>query len=420
MNFKESIKISFTALRANKSRSVLTMLGIIIGIGAVILMMSLGSGAESLIVGQIASTGSKNIYIEPGSFDPSSGFGGSYESAIEEMTIKTMKIKDAEDIEKDSLIEKAAPYVFGVGRVVYKNRDEKITYYGTTEAAHDIEEIYTITGREISDDDVRTMARVAVLGNKLAKDLFDEENPIGEKVRIKNLSLKVIGVLEEKGTQMFVNVDELIYMPITTAQKLLLGDDSVRWIIAKAVSENAIDQAVENIRLTVRENHGIYNPENDFSKDDFKVMSQVEAADMVGQITGVLTALLSSIAAIALIVGGIGIMNIMLVSVTERTREIGLRKAVGAKNRDIMNQFLIESITLTVLGGIIGFVGGTLFSLGASFALSKVLNTDWAFVMPFGAVVLAFGVAAVVGLVFGLYPARKAAKLNPIDALRHE
>jgi len=189
---------------------------------------------------------------------------------------------------------------------------------------------------------------------------------------------------------------------------------------AKASSEEVIPQAVEVIRSIVRENHGIYNPNNDFSKDDFKVMSQVEAADMVGQITGILTALLSSIAAIALIVGGIGIMNIMLVSVTERTREIGLRKAVGAKNSDILNQFLIESITLTVLGGLVGFIGGSLISFGASFALSSVLNTNWVFVMPFGAVILAFGVAAIVGLVFGIYPAKKAAKLSPIEALRHE
>ncbi len=420
MNFRDSIKISITALKANKSRSFLTMLGIIIGVGAVIIMMSLGSGAQSLIIGQIASTGSKNIYIEPGSFDPSSGLGGSYESSIEEMTIKTMKIKDAEDIEKDPLIEKAAPYVFGVARVVYRNEDEKITYYGTTEAAHDIEDLPVALGRGIVDDDVRTMARVGVLGSKLANNLFGEENPIGKKVRLKNVNLKVIGVLAEKGTQMFVNVDELIYVPITTAQKLLLGDDAVRWIIAKAIDEASIPLAVESIRFIVRENHGIYNPEGDLSKDDFKVMSQVEAADMVGQITGILTALLSSIAAIALVVGGIGIMNIMLVSVTERTREIGLRKAVGAKNSDILNQFLIESVCLTVLGGIVGFIGGTLMSLAVSIGLSAALNTDWSFVIPFGAVVLAIGVAAIVGLVFGIYPARKASKLNPIEALRHE
>lgn len=420
MKLRDSIKISYIALRANKSRSTLTMLGIVIGVGAVIIMMSLGGGAQNLIVGQIAATGSKNIYVEPGSFDPAGGLGGGYEGAIEEMTVKTMDTKDAEDIARDPLVEKVAPYVFGVGRVIYRNKDEKITYYGTTEAAHEVEEIYPAVGRGITDEDVRTMAKVAVLGTKLTEDLFGEENPIGKKIRIKNLSLKVVGILEEKGTQMFVNVDELIYMPITTAQKLLLGDDSVRWIIAKVKDEKYIDQVVENIRLTVRENHGIYNPEGDLSKDDFKVMSQVEAADMLNQITGILTAFLSSVAAIALVVGGIGIMNIMLVSVTERTREIGLRKAVGARNKDILTQFLIESVTLTVLGGIVGFVGGGLLSFVGAIGLSQALNADWAFVMPFEAVVLAFGVAAIVGLIFGIYPARKAAKLNPIEALRHE
>ncbi|PJE57471.1 MAG: multidrug ABC transporter substrate-binding protein [Candidatus Portnoybacteria bacterium CG10_big_fil_rev_8_21_14_0_10_38_18] len=420
MRFKDSIKISLIALRANKSRSFLTVLGIVIGVGAVIIMMSLGKGAQGLILGQFSSMGSKSISIEPGSFDPKSGFSQGYESAIEEMTIKTMKIKDAEDIKKNPLIENVAAYVFGVGRVIYGNNDEKITFYGATETFHEIDDVYPALGRGLTSEDVEGMAKVAVLGNKIAENLFGDEDPIGKKIRIKNVNLKVVGVLEEKGTQMFVNIDELVYLPITTAQKLLLGSDSVRWIVAKAVSEDVVPQAMEDIRLTLRENHNIYNPEGDLSKDDFKVMSQVETADMVKQVTGILTAFLSSIAAIALIVGGIGIMNIMLVSVTERTREIGLRKAVGARNKDILRQFLIESITLTLLGGLIGFVGGTMLSFLSSFVLSKALNTSWSFVMPFGAVVLAFGVAAIVGLIFGIYPARKAAKLNPIEALRHE
>lgn len=331
-----------------------------------------------------------------------------------------MKIKDAQDVEKDPLIEKAAPYVFGVARVVYQSEDEKITFYGTTESAHEMEQIYPSAGRGILEQDVTGMAKIAVLGSQIAKDLFGQDDPIDKKIRIKNVNFKVVGVLEEKGTQMFVNIDDLIFVPITTAQKLLLGSDNARWIVAKTIDEKAIPQAIENIRLILRENHNIYNPEGDLSKDDFKVMSQIEAADMLNQITGVMTAFLSSIAAIALLVGGIGIMNIMLVSVTERTREIGLRKAVGARNKDILRQFLIESVTLTVSGGIIGFLGGTLVSLLASFVLSKVLNTSWTFVIPLEAVVLALGVASLVGLVFGIYPARKASKLDPIEALRYQ
>ncbi len=419
MDLKDSIKISFIALKANKTRSALTMLGIVIGIGAVILMMSLGRGAESLIVGQIQSLGSNSIYVEPGSFDPKGGFDV-MSTAVEEMTIKTLTLKDVEAIEKDPLVDMVYPMAYGVARAVYRNQDEKITYIGVTPEAYEMDDWHATIGREISDEEVKSMARVVTLGYKIAKDLFEEEDPIGKTIRIKKTNFKVIGVMEERGMEMFQNYDEYVYVPITTAQKLLLGIDHLNAITIHAINEEVVEPLIENIRLILRETHNIYNPEGDLSKDDFKVMSQVEASEMVGQITGILTALLSSIAAIALIVGGIGIMNIMLVSVTERTREIGLRKAVGARNRDVLNQFLIESVTLTVSGGIIGFIGGTLVSLAAAIGLSKILNTDWAFVMPFNAVILAFGVAAIVGLVFGIYPAKKAAKLNPIEALRHE
>ena len=390
----------------------------VIGVGAVIIVMALGEGAQGLILGQIESLGSNTIYIEPGSFDPQSGFG--MEMALEEWTITTLKTKDVDAIKKDPLVDMAYPMAYGVARIVFRSQDEKITFIGTAPEAYIMDDWHVIKGREFDNEDVRTMSRVVTLGYKISQDLFGEEDPIGKSVRVKKTNFKVIGVMEERGMEMFQNFDEYVYMPITTAQKLLLGIDHVNSIAVKAVNEEAVDQLMENIRIILREEHNIYNPERDLSKDDFKVMSQVEASDMMAQITGVLTAFLSSIAAIALIVGGIGIMNIMLVSVTERTREIGLRKAVGAKNKDILNQFLIESVTLTVLGGTVGLIGGLLIAFVASIGLSKALNTDWAFVVPFGAVVLGFGVAAIVGLVFGIYPARKASKLNPIEALRHE
>jgi putative ABC transport system permease protein len=418
MKLKDSIRISFSTLRTNKMRSALTMLGIIIGVGSVIIMMSLGRGAQNLIIGQIQSMGSNSIYIEPGSYDPSGGFG--MEMAMEEMTIKTLKLKDLESVKKDSMVDMAYPMVYGSARAVYRNEDEKITFIGTTPEAYEMDDWHAFNGRDINEDDVKSVAKVATLGYKITKDLFGEEDPVGKTIRIKKTNLKVIGVMEERGMEMFQNYDEYVYIPVTTAQKLLLGTDHLNAITVRAKNESVIDPLMENIRLILRENHNIYNPEGDLSKDDFKVMSQVEATNMVKQITGVLTAFLSSIAAIALIVGGIGIMNIMLVSVTERTREIGLRKAVGARNKDIMKQFLIESVTLTLFGGIIGFIGGISFSLVTSIVLSKVLNTNWAFSIPFGAVVLAFGVATIIGLVFGIYPAKKAAKLNPIEALRHE
>ncbi len=418
MDIKDSIKISLTALWANKTRSFLTILGIVIGIASVIIMMSLGKGAENLIVGQIQSLGSNTIYVEPGSFDPQEGFG--MEMALEEMTIKTLKLKDLEAIKKDPLTDIAYPMAYGVGRAVYRNQDKKITYLGVTPEAYTMDDWHAAAGREIREEEVQSMARVATLGSKVAEELFGEENPIGKTIRIKRTNLKVIGVMEERGMEMFQNYDEYVYVPITTAQKLLLGIDHLNAITVRARSEQAVDPLMENIRLILRESHNIYNPEGDLSKDDFKVMSQVEASDMMTQITGILTALLSSVAAIALIVGGIGIMNIMLVSVTERTREVGLRKAVGAKKKDILVQFLIEAVTLTIFGGIIGFIIGAGFSFAASIGLSQALNTDWNFAIPLSAVILGFGVATAVGLIFGIYPAKQAAKLNPIEALRHE
>jgi len=309
------------------------------------------------------------------------------ESALEEMTIKTLTLKDIEAIKQDPLVDMAYPMAYGIARVVYRSEDEKVTFIGITPEAYIIDDWHTARGREIGEEEVKGMARVATLGHKIAQDLFGQEDPIGKTIRIKKTNFKVIGIMEERGMEMFQNYDEYIYVPITTAQKLLLGIDHLNAITVRAISEEVVPQLIENIRLILRETHNIYNPEGDLSKDDFKVMSQVEASNMMTQITGILTAFLSSIAAIALIVGGIGIMNIMLVSVTERTREIGLRKAVGARNKDILVQFLIEAVILTLLGGIIGFIGGTSFSLAASIGLSKALNTDWSFTIPFSAVV---------------------------------
>jgi len=418
MRFKDSLKISLTALKANKSRSFLTMLGIIIGVGSVVMMMSLGGGAQNLILGQITSMGSSNIYVEPGSFDTkSSGFA---QSALEEMSIRTLKYEDALAIAKSSLVEEASPMVYGVARAIYRNEDMKITVIGVTPVAHQLDDWHAVSGRDIDDDDVKSMAKVVDLGYKIAENLFGEEDPIGKTIRIKKENFRVIGVMEERGTQMFQNFDEYAYIPLTTVQKLLLGIDHLNAIAVKAKSEQLVPSAIEDIRMILRERHNIYNPEGDLSKDDFKVMSQVQAANMMSQITGALTAFLSSIAAIALIVGGIGIMNIMLVSVTERTREIGLRKAVGARNKDILRQFLIESVTLTIFGGIIGLIGGISLSFLASIVLGRLIGSGWAFVIPVGAIILSIVVAAGVGLVFGIYPARKASKLNPIEALRHE
>lgn len=420
MKLFDYFKIAFIALRTNKTRSLLAMLGIVIGIASVITMISIGSGAQNLIIKQVISFGSNNIFIEPGAWSKRMEKGSLMQTALEELEIKTLTAEDAKAIAKEPTIEMTAPFVMGVERVVYREASKKVTFMGTTPETSQITDTQVILGRDITDQDIKSVARVVVLGYELRKDLFAQEHPIGKIVRIKKTNFRVIGVSEEKGMQMFMNLDEGLSLPITTAQKLLLGTNYVRWIIAKAESKEVIEQAVHDIRLLLRERHGIYNPEGDLAKDDFKVVSQTETAEMLGTVTSVFTIFLSVIAAIALVVGGIGIMNIMLVSVTERTQEIGLRKAVGARKKDILYQFLIEAVTLTLAGGVIGIIFGISGSFLGGVIIGKMLSLNWDFILSFKAIILAFGVSTVIGVGFGIYPARKAAQLSPIDALRYE
>ncbi|MEA3296126.1 MAG: ABC transporter permease [Patescibacteria group bacterium] len=419
MKFIDYLQTAINSLKANKIRAVLTMLGIIIGIASVVTIISLGSGVKNLIVGQIMSMGSNTIFVEPGSFNTEQK-SSMMQSMTEGMTIKTLKYDDALAIEKHPDIDMTAPFVNGVARMVYKNTNKKITFMGATPNARKIDAAYPILGRGITESDVKSMARVVDLGYNVRKELFGDENPIGKTVRIKNINFKVVGVTEEQGSQMFMNLDDIVYVPLTTAQKLLLGQDYINWIVARATNENKIDNAVEDIRLILREKHNIYNPENDLGKDDFKIMSQKETANMLSTITDIFTVFLSAVASIALLVGGIGIMNIMLVSVSERTKEIGLRKAVGAKRKDILYQFLAEALLLTFLGGIIGIILGIIFSYIGGIVIEEMLGTKWIFIISFKAIALAFGVSTIIGVIFGIFPARKAADLNPIEALRYE
>jgi len=418
MRFSYSIKTAINGLKSNKIRSFLTMLGIIIGITAVVSMMSLGAGAENLIVGQIMSMGSNNIFVEPGSFDPQKV--SMMETLVEQMEIKTLKVSDAEAIEKLPTVKITAPMSMGTGRVVYKGLDKKVTFIATNHNALVIQGHDLASGREMTEEDVKGQARVALLGYGIKEDLFGDEDPTGETIRINKANFRVIGVLEELGSQMFMNLDEYIYVPITTAQSLLLGRDHINSMVVMVENEDVLEETIEEIRLLLRERHNIYNPAGDLSKDDFRIMSQVEAVDMLTSITSIFTIFLSSVAAIALLVGGIGIMNIMLVTVTERTREIGLRKAVGATRKDILYQFLLEALTLTIIGGVIGVILGVIFSFLGGIALSKLLNMNWEFFISFKAVGIGFLVSTITGLVFGIFPARKAAKLSPIEALRYE
>lgn len=416
----DSFRTALNGLRANRGRSALATLGVVIGIAAVIAVVSIGEGAQNLILGQIATLGSNNIFIEPGSWSGRMEGGSMMQSMMEEAEIRTLKYEDALAIAKLPSVEMAAPFVLGTSRAIYQNDSKKITFMGSTAEASGITNTDVILGQNITEQDVKARATVAVLGYKTKEDLFGEEDPIGKTIRIQKINFKVIGVLEERGAQVFMNLDENIYLPITTVQKLLLGVDHVRWIIVKAKDEESIDQAVSDIRLLLRERHNIYNPEGDPTKDDFKVMSQKETADILKDITSIFTLLLSSIAAISLVVGGIGIMNIMLVSVTERTREIGLRKAVGATKKDILAQFLFEAVFLTLSGGILGIGLGAVFSLIGSIIFSQVLGAPLGFTLSLNAIAWGVGVSAAIGILFGIYPARQASIKNPIEALRYE
>lgn len=412
------LKIALNSLKGNKTRSFLTMLGIIIGIAAVVVVISIGQGAKNLILGQITKIGSNNIFVEPGSFKK--GQGMTMEKVMEEMTIKTLKYEDGLAIVRDPLVKIVAPMAFGTARVVYKDYDKKVSFLGTTDGVQNIYDVYPIQGRFFTESENKSMAQVAVIGWQIKKDLFSYEDPIGKTIRLKKTNFKVIGVMEERGTIMFQNLDEQIYIPLFTAQKLLLGIDHVNWLLVQTKSEKDINQAVENIRWTLRQQHKINNPEGDLSKDDFKVVSQVETAEIIGTVTTILTILLSTVAAISLVVGGIGIMNIMFVAITERTREIGLRKAIGANNYDILNQFLLEAIMLTLIGGIIGIILGISGSILFAYAFRQMGVNSWPIFISIEAIIIAFSISTLLGLFFGLLPAYQASKKDPIESLRYE
>lgn len=412
MKFYHSFNTSIIGLRTNKSRSALTILGIVIGIMAIMIVVSLGQGAQNLILGQIQSIGAKTIAVVPGRQPTGpTDFISTFTDSL--------KQKDFEDLQKKSnapYVDKIMPIVFGSTAVTYTNKIYRPTIYGLSSY---FEEIYNITmdsGRNFSEDEVRSYADVAVIGHKAAEKLFDTQDPVGQKVKIKDKTFRIVGLMSQKGQSSFLNFDDVVIIPYTTAQRYIFGIKHFNRLAVQAESEARVDDTVRDITLTLRANHSITDP----TKDDFYVQTQADALNTVKTITNVLTMFLAAVAAISLLVGGIGIMNIMLVSVTERTREIGLRKALGATNQNILTQFLLEAVVLTGVGGIIGISLGTFFSFIISFGLSQFANVDWSFSFPLGAALLGLAVSTIIGLIFGLYPARQAAKKSPIEALRYE
>ena len=408
INIPSTFKISFRALRVNKMRSGLTMLGIIIGVGAVIAMVAVGAGASAKIAEQISSMGSNLLIVLPGTTTAAGVRMGAG-------TQLTLTMGDAEAILRECPeVESVAPTHNGVAQVVFGHMNWSTGVVGTTPSYLYIREWRLASGRSFTVQDVKSATKVALLGRTVVENLFGDEDPVGKIIRIQNLPFTVLGVLDEKGQDARGrDQDDTILVPITTAQKKLFGvpfPGMVRVITVKAKSFQGLAGAVRQITALLRQRHRI-GPKQD---NDFTVRNLTEFMQAREESSKVMTLLLAAIASVSLLVGGIGIMNIMLVSVTERTREIGIRMAIGAKTWDIRLQFLIEALALSLLGGIIGIVLG----VSASSILSRA--SGWPTIVSPLSLLVAFGFSGVVGVFFGFYPAYKASLLNPIDALRYE
>jgi putative ABC transport system permease protein len=411
MTLKHRIRTAYNGLTTNKSRSLLTILGIVIGIAAIIIVMAVGQGAEQLILGEIEGIGATTISIDPGK-QPEGP------SNFAELYTDTLRPKDIEELKKPSNVQglkDISPMVIHPTVLTYEDETKRATVTGTGEVFADILALEPDVGEYFSEEDVEQRSRVVVLGHAIKEDLFGLSEAVGQTIRIKDQPFRVIGVFAEQGQSLFA-VDDMVLAPYTTTQQYLSGTDYFNSVITRAESEDIVPRVVHDIEATLRESHDIDDPEN----DDFNVTTQAEAIETIGTITTILTVLLGSVAAISLVVGGIGIMNIMLVSVTERTREIGLRKALGATRKDILTQFLYESIMLTAIGGLIGIALGAAISYAASLGLRAYVADGWAFAFPISAAVLGLGMSAVIGLVFGIYPAKRAAEKSPMEALRYE
>lgn len=398
----ENIKIAFQALFLNKLRSFLTMLGIIIGVGAVVAIFSIGLGAQQSVIQSFQDIGSNLIYIIP----------GNPEDQLVSGTQKAkLTIDDVRAIEREAkLITEVAPVINSSSVASYLNKSTRTIVNASTENGREIFNTKIEEGNFYSRSDVLNASNVAVIGQTVIKNLFGKTYPIGKIIKLDGKNFKVIGTLESKGAVFGSDQDNSIEIPVTTAQNKLYGLDSYNMIMAQSISEKDIDAATEEIKSILRRHRNIRFGE----KEDFMVQNQTQILGIITTITGIFTAVIAGIGSISLLVGGIGIMNIMLVSVTERTREIGIRKAIGAKNRDILVQFLVESIVLSVTGGIFGI----LFAVSVSAILSRftVLETSIT-VFP---IIIALSFSTVIGLFFGIFPAMRAARLNPIDALRYE
>ena len=405
MKWSEFFSVSVTALHANKVRSLLTMLGIIIGVGAVIVMISLGQGAKKAVQDRLDALGTNLIYIRSGAphMRGVRGAAGTYQR-LDDRDLRRLKA----DV---TAVDAIVPEIRGNKQIIYGNKNWNTTVIGTGPEYLDMRNYKLADGEDFSEEDVNGIRRVAVLGPTVVENLYGDVNPVGTSIRIGRIKFDVIGVTEPKGASGgFMDFDDMILIPYTTAQKRVFGIDNLDRFIARLRDESLTNSAYVQIEKALRTSHRL-RPDQE---NDFFIQSQSDFAEAREETTQTMTYLLAGVALVSLIVGGIGIMNIMLVSVTERTREIGVRMAVGARRRDILIQFVMESVTLALLGGIIGILSG----IGGSVGLTEFFG--WSTYVPMGAVGLSFMFAFTVGIFFGIYPAHKASMLDPIEALRWE
>ena len=402
--YKESFLMAWASLIANKMRSILTMLGIIIGVAAVIALVSIGNGVKQDIQNSISSLGSNLLMVMPGAprtpgVRPSQG------------SMKSLKVSDYQAISKLDGVKAASPYTANSYVSIYQSKNWTTTVSGVSSNFQDVNNWTMSEGRFISSKNVENRERVAVVGQTVVKNLFAGDDPVGKEIRVKNIPFRVIGVLNSKGNGTMGNdQDDVIFIPYTTAMERVEGVDYLRMVYVVASDDNSIDRLQSDIENLLRVRHSI----KDTNLDDFNIQNMKSIMETMEQTTGTLTLFLGAVAAISLVVGGIGIMNIMLVSVTERTREIGIRKALGATYFVIVTQFLIEAVVISLMGGLIGIALG----IGASKQIGLASGMSTVISVP--TIVLSFAFSMAIGLVFGIYPARKAAKLNPIDALHYE
>lgn len=406
MNIVNLFRIAVKALGDNKLRGFLTMLGIIIGVAAVITMLAIGQGSKKSIQAQISEMGSNMIMIHPGG-DMRGGV------RLDADDMESLKLKDLEDIRsKTGFLSYVSPSVNSAGQAIYGANNTPTTVYGVNQDYLEIRRYRLQDGVMFTDQDIRTAAKVCLVGKTVVDELFPEgQNPIGKVIRFGTIPLKITGVLESKGyNSMGMDQDDLILAPYTTVQKRILAITHLQEIVCSAVTEDYTEEAIDEITMILRDNHRLKEGED----DDFSIRSQQELSSMMTSTTDMMTVLLAAVAGISLLVGGIGIMNIMYVSVTERTREIGLRMSIGARGKDILAQFLIESVLISVTGGLIGVVTGVGVALLVNMLAAYPID------IRLWSVVLSFAVCTVTGVFFGWYPAGKAAGLDPIEALRYE